>query len=404
MSLFDYNVLPDILKPGMLQNTIRSAPARVAPTNLAPRPMSVMPMQPSGGNIFQRILGGIGGAIAGPDDGRLDMQSNLQARRSAMLQAGLALMASRPGQSTLGNIGNALQSGMQAGGEVREQAYMRTAEERLAQALNNPAITAKLTPDQLAMIQLMPPMEAAKLLAQLAFSPKATPEAKVVGEGGALVGPDGKLIFENKKEEKLDLPSDLKAALWENGLDPDTMTSDQKRGVMARYEALKKAGSTTVNINPAKEGFGQQNTLADSFRRDVAEHQTIANSWGAISEAAKDPSPAGDLALIFSYMKLLDPTSAVRETEFANAQNAAGVPERIRAQFNRIRNGERLTQQTRADFVAQARSQAMKRQKQLKPVMDRYKRRAAGVGMDPSLVIFDPYEEAGLGPDVLDDF
>jgi hypothetical protein len=404
MSLFDYNVLPDILKPGMLQNTIRSAPARVAPTNLAPRPMSVMPMQPSGGNIFQRILGGIGGAIAGPDDGRLDMQSNLQARRQAMLQAGLALMASQPGQSTLGNIGNALQSGMAAGGEVREQAYMRTAEERLAQALNNPAITAKLTPDQLAMIQLMPPAEAAKLLTQLAFAPKQGPS--VVSKGGALVGADGKVLYESPPEgEKLDLPSEMKAALFKMGVtDPNQLDPQARAMVFALAEQYRRSGATTVNVNPAKEGFGQQNTLADSFRKDIAQHQTIADSWGAISTAAQDPSPAGDLSLIFSYMKLLDPASSVRENEFANAQNAAGVPERIRAQFNRIKNGERLTATTRNDFVTQARAQAMKRQKQLKPVMDRYRRRASGVGMDPSLVIFDPYAEVGLKPDVLDDF
>jgi hypothetical protein len=29
------------------------------------------------------------------------------------------------------------------------------------------------------------------------------------------------------------------------------------------------------------------------------------------------------MAMIFAFMKMLDPSSVVRETEFANAQNAA---------------------------------------------------------------------------------
>jgi hypothetical protein len=41
----------------------------------------------------------------------------------------------------------------------------------------------------------------------------------------------------------------------------------------------------------------------------------------------------------------------VRESEFANAQNAAGVPERIRTQWNNILRGEKLGPNQREDFV-----------------------------------------------------
>ena len=70
-----------------------------------------------------------------------------------------------------------------------------------------------------------------------------------------------------------------------------------------------------------------------------------------MTAAAKDPSAAGDLALIFNFMKMLDPGSVVRESEFATASNAAGVPDRIRNQYNRIVDGKRLTNRQRADFV-----------------------------------------------------
>ena len=50
-------------------------------------------------------------------------------------------------------------------------------------------------------------------------------------------------------------------------------------------------------------------------------------------------------------MKMLDPTSVVREGEFATAQNATGVPERIRNSFNKAMSGERLGQKQRTKFI-----------------------------------------------------
>lgn len=92
--------------------------------------------------------------------------------------------------------------------------------------------------------------------------------------------------------------------------------------------------------------------LASAYESASKDFFTQRDAYNRILASASDPSAAGDLALIFNYMKLLDPGSVVREGEFANAQNAAGVPERIKAQYNRLINGERLTADTRADFVS----------------------------------------------------
>ena len=75
---------------------------------------------------------------------------------------------------------------------------------------------------------------------------------------------------------------------------------------------------------------------------------------GRVLASAKDPSPAGDLALIFNYMKLLDPGSVVREGEFATAQNSGGVDDSVRNFYNRILSGERLNEDQRSDFTNRA--------------------------------------------------
>lgn len=63
---------------------------------------------------------------------------------------------------------------------------------------------------------------------------------------------------------------------------------------------------------------------------------------------------AGDVAIIFNYMKMLDPTSTVSAGEQASASNASGVPEAIIGQYNRIRSGGFLSPKAREDFIKQA--------------------------------------------------
>lgn len=94
--------------------------------------------------------------------------------------------------------------------------------------------------------------------------------------------------------------------------------------------------------------------LRDEFRALSKDFLTIRDSYNRIEKVGRKSSAAGDLALIFNYMKMLDPGSVVRESEFANAQNAASVPERVRGQWNRALNGERLSDKTRQDFLERA--------------------------------------------------
>ena len=102
--------------------------------------------------------------------------------------------------------------------------------------------------------------------------------------------------------------------------------------------------------------FQNIGSLRKERRGDATTKDTRAlqSSFTKIQDAAKKPSAAGDLNLIFNFMKMLDPGSVVREGEFATAQNAAGVPDQVRNLFNRLREGERLNDKQRKDFSMQA--------------------------------------------------
>lgn len=154
-----------------------------------------------------------------------------------------------------------------------------------------------------------------------------------------------------------------------------------------RSKTSARGAGTTAN-----QSFDNVGALRREFNQQVVPHQVIARSARAIEEAAAHPSAAGDLSLIFAFMKVLDPGSTVREGEFANAQNAGSVPNRVVALYNRVMSGERLSEAQRADFLAQSRGLVQSQRQQARQYIDRYSQLARQYGFDPSEVVSDPYE------------
>jgi hypothetical protein len=128
--------------------------------------------------------------------------------------------------------------------------------------------------------------------------------------------------------------------------DRQTFEAEQKR--------LDRAAEANKTTRTANIPFQNASTLRKEYDAQSVEFQKATQGYQSVLAAAKDPSAAGDLALIFNYMKTLDPGSTVREGEFANAQNAGGIPTRIIAQYNKIMSGERLAPEQRKDFVTKA--------------------------------------------------
>lgn len=123
--------------------------------------------------------------------------------------------------------------------------------------------------------------------------------------------------------------------------------------------------------------------------KPVKEFSDVSFAFSRIVRSAADPSPAGDLALIFNFMKVLDPASTVREGEFATASNAGGVDDRVRSLYNQIVNGTRLTEGQRADFVDRASRLYRGAEEQYNSIAEQYTDFATQAGLDPTQVIPD---------------
>jgi len=135
-----------------------------------------------------------------------------------------------------------------------------------------------------------------------------------------------------------------------------------------------------------KAGRLTASNLLNKFELVANNFQGIFDSHQRVLASVEDPSPAGDLALIFNFMKILDPASVVREGEFANAQNSGAVPDRVRNIYNRILSGERLTNTQRGDFKDRADRLFGRKEKDFRSTEKQFKNLARRNRIDPSRV------------------
>lgn len=161
-------------------------------------------------------------------------------------------------------------------------------------------------------------------------------------------------------------------------------TMDFKNGLITEDQYKKQ---TSGGMLKPEDAFKNENDLRDEYNTLSKDFFDVERSYNRVQASTSNPSPAGDLALIFNYMKMLDPGSTVREGEFANAQNSASVPEAIRAKYNQVISGERLSDQQRGDFADRADKLYDAAKKSQKPVYDRYKSMAERYGANPDNVV-----------------
>lgn len=96
---------------------------------------------------------------------------------------------------------------------------------------------------------------------------------------------------------------------------------------------------------------------------------------------------AGDIAMVFAFMKVLDPGSTVREGEFDKAASAAGVPGRFRTAIQRLGKGDSLNPEQRADFLNTVVRQFEQSKISAQPTLDEFTSRAERSGVNPATFI-----------------
>ncbi len=160
-----------------------------------------------------------------------------------------------------------------------------------------------------------------------------------------------------------------------------------------------------VSLNQGQKGFENETVLRKEFNAEAKPFNEISSQFGRLKEAAKDNTGASDIAVIYSYMKMLDPGSVVREGEFATAENAGGVGEKVINAYNKIVKGGRLTPEVRADYLNVAKRINTESRVKFNKLKSRYKGISERAGLNPenTVTLEEPTETTGPSVGAVED-
>jgi hypothetical protein len=152
--------------------------------------------------------------------------------------------------------------------------------------------------------------------------------------------------------------------------------------IVARPDAI---GQTEAPAQP--DNFGRANTLRDEFTRLTGDFRIVQNAWENMQANARSQNGQGDMSMLYQFIKLLDPTSVVRESEFAMAAQTGAIDERVAGWVQRIMSGERLPDSVRQSFLAEARSLYGNQRRVYDQTSEVYRDLASRNGLDPANVV-----------------
>jgi len=140
-----------------------------------------------------------------------------------------------------------------------------------------------------------------------------------------------------------------------------------------------------------KDQRTELNRIQDNVRQDpdIKNFIEIRDGYERVQTGANLKNAQGDLALLFGYMKMLDPNSVVRETEFANAESAMGYAQKILNAPSKFFKGNRLTDEGRKFFAGAANKLYATKETQHNRAVDFYSNQLDTFGIPTNLGIRD---------------
>jgi len=178
----------------------------------------------------------------------------------------------------------------------------------------------------------------------------------------------------------------------------EVLAKTSKLGFETKKAALELQNlKNTGGVDPAK-AFEYEEKLRKEFQGRTKVYGELGTTFSNIESSAKAKTGPGDIALITGFMKMLDPGSVVRETEFATARDTAGLYARLLNTSQKLESGQlfALDSKQRQEYVDlakqyldSAQKKAADDKKALGVVVKNYK-------LNPENV-FGPESTAGAG-------
>lgn len=163
------------------------------------------------------------------------------------------------------------------------------------------------------------------------------------------------LLPSKVKEEEAKATFALEKAATDLGLNKaqtnKVLSETQKLDAETRKLALEMESMKAGGVLPVDKRFDFEDKLRKEYTTRVKGMTDSQQTMAIMKASAADGSGAGDLALVTAFMKMLDPGSVVRESEFANARDTAGLLENLKNQAQKLQKGSFLDPSQRSSFV-----------------------------------------------------
>jgi len=140
----------------------------------------------------------------------------------------------------------------------------------------------------------------------------------------------------------------LTAAQTNQALAMTSKLSAETKKVVLELAAFQATGG----VDPTKT-FEKEEKLRKEFQKRTEVYGQLGTTFSNIKSSAEAKNGPGDIALITGFMKMLDPGSVVRETEFATARDTAGLYERLLNTSQKLQSGQlfALDSKQRQEYV-----------------------------------------------------
>ena len=163
---------------------------------------------------------------------------------------------------------------------------------------------------------------------------------------------DAKYAEQTKLDEVKKRAADLGLTTQQTS---QALATTKKLGEETAKIVLEIAALQNGDLDPAKR-FEQEEKLRKEYQGRTKVYGELGSTFSNIESSAKAKTGPGDIALITGFMKMLDPGSVVRETEFATARDTAGLFDRLTNQAQKLQSGQlfALDSKQRQEYVTLA--------------------------------------------------
>ncbi len=221
---------------------------------------------------------------------------------------------------------------------------------------------------------------------------KNTGEVTLTDKMAALQGLPGAVRILRKKK---DIDFNIAQLLPPNATKEDINTvsiafkfGGDKQGLRTLLKTRKDIAGRRGLLQGRRRQLAQaERGLRADYLKEAGSFIKIRDQFDRVQLSSQDPTGASDLSMIFAFMKMLDPTSVVRESEFRAAASIGSIPQRIEGFRKKLTTGEFLSAGQRANFLAEA-VKLFGRSKSRKEAIDkRFSKISIEQGIDPENVI-----------------